>query len=113
MDEIPPLSKKGSSKDRAVLVRVPQNVRRFFWDVDVDGISIAESAHFIIGRLMEHGDENAVKFLFKCYSHDELVQVLKKNRAISRRSCIFWRIFLGMDEESCTPKRYPTPYGSY
>jgi len=109
MDGIRPLSKTGDSKDRPM----PHNIRSFFWDVDVDGISIVESAHFIIGRLMEHGDENALRFLLKNYSHDELVQVLKNNRAISRRSRIFWRFFLEIDEKSCTPKRYPTPYGSY
>lgn len=91
---------------------LPQNMRAFFWDVDPAKLSIAESAHFIIGRLMEHGDEAAVRFLLKNYGRDEMVRVLRKSRSISRCSRVFWSLFLGIDEKSCTPKRYPTPYGN-
>ncbi len=92
--------------------QLPNSLRSFFWDVDIDKISTVESAHFIIGRLMEHGDENAVQFLFKSYRRDQLVHALKTSRTISRRSRVFWQILLDMDETSCTPRRYPTPYGN-
>ena len=44
-------------KDIPASERLPRDIRSFFWDVDPDRLSIVESAHFIIGRLMEHGDE--------------------------------------------------------
>lgn len=92
--------------------KLPQNMYAFFWDVDPAKLSIAESGHFIIGRLMEHGDEAALRFLLKNYGRDEMVGVLRKSRSISRCSRVFWSLFLGIDEKSCTPKRYPTPYGN-
>jgi len=97
---------------RTASERLPTDIRAFFWDVDPDRLSISKSAHFIISRLMEHGDEIALRFLLKTYSHDELIRVLKNSRSISRRSRLFWSLLLEIDEKSCTPKRYPTPYGN-
>lgn len=106
------LTSDTDGEDKPASERLPHNLRTFFWDVDAGRLSISGSAHFIIGRLMEHGGEDAVRFLLKSYSRDELVQVLRKNRTISRRSHVFWRLFLGIEEKSCTLKRYPTPYGN-
>ena len=91
---------------------LPHHIRIFFWDVDSHRLSIVKSAQFIIGRLMEHGDESAVRFLLENYNHDDLVRALGKSRSISRRSRVFWTLFLGIDEKSCIPKQYPTPYGA-
>ncbi|MBT7713867.1 MAG: hypothetical protein HN745_19295 [Deltaproteobacteria bacterium] len=99
-------------KDRLPSELLPHHIYKFFWDVDSHRLSIVKSAQFIIGRLMEHGDESAVRFLLKNYSHDELVRVLGKSRSISRRSRVFWTLFLGIDGKSCIPKQYPTPYGT-
>ncbi len=106
------LSKPDDGQYHQMAERLPQSLRPFFWDVDIGNISIVESARFIIGRLMEHGDENAVRFLLKTYRQDQLIDALKMSRAVSRRSRTFWQVFLEMDENSCPPKRYPTPYGN-
>ena len=92
---------------------LPEYLRPFFWDVDFKSLSVGDSSYFIISRLMEHGDEDAVRFLLKAFSQKEMIYVLKTSRSISRRSRGFWEIFLGLEEEPCTPKRYPTPYGKY
>jgi len=91
--------------------RVPAFLKPFFWDVDFRKLSIAESSYFIISRLMEHGDERAVQFLLKTYAPEEMINVVKKSRSISRRSRNFWRVFFALENDQCTPKRYPTPYG--
>jgi len=85
----------------------------FFWDVDFQMLSIDKSSYFIISRLMEHGDEEAIIFLLKTYSKKKMTAVLNKSRSISRRSRNFWRIILDVKGEPCAPKQYPTPYGIY
>ena len=92
---------------------LPLFLRPFFWDVHFDMLSIEKSAFFIISRLMEHGDEQALAFLFRTYNKEKMVDVLHKSRSISKRSMNFWRILLDQDGEQCTPKQYPTPYGTY
>jgi hypothetical protein len=92
---------------------LPEQLRSFFWDADFQHLSVERSSYFIISRLMEHGDEAAVRFLLKTYSQEEMIHVLKNSRSLSRRSRGFWRIFLDLEDEPCIPKRYPTPYGNY
>lgn len=92
--------------------RLPENLRPFFWDVDFAGLDIRASSRFIIERLMEHGDEIGMRFLMNTFGREELAQVLRTGRAVSARSRAFWRVILDVDEEACTPKRYPNPYGN-
>ncbi len=90
---------------------LPTSLKPFFWDVDFDTFSLGDFSHFIISRLMEHGDEAALRFLLQTYAAEELLETLKVSRSISRRSRKFWALLLGAKEESCTVKRYPTPFG--
>lgn len=92
--------------------RLPEYLKPLFWDVNFDEVSITRSPHFIISRLMEHGDESALRFLTSTFSRDELVAVLRTSRSISRRSRKLWALLLGIEVESCTVRRYPTPYGN-
>ena len=92
---------------------LPGYLRPFFWDVDFNNLSIVDSSYVIISRLMEHGDEDAIRFLFKTYSEEEMVKVLKKSRSLSKRSRVFWRMFFNLEDEPCILKQYPTPYGNY
>jgi hypothetical protein len=93
--------------------QIPEALQPLFWDVDVNRLHIERSSHFIIGRLMEHGDEIALRFLMRTYSLDQLRETLLTNRSISRRSRCFWSVVLDVKEESCTVKSYPTPFGEY
>ena len=92
---------------------LPECLLPFFWDVNFTRLCVEESSYFVIGRLMEHGDEEAVKFLVRTYNRNEMIHVLKNSRSLSMRSRNFWRIFLDLENEPCIPKQYPTPYGNY
>ena len=102
--------KIGTGSNRKSL---PEPLRPYFWDVDFQRLSVEESSYFIISRLMEHGDEPEIRFLLETYSQKEMIHVLKNSRSLSRRSRGFWRIVFDSENEICTPKRYPTPYGNY
>jgi hypothetical protein len=90
---------------------LPKSLKPFFWDVDFENLSVKESSHFIISRLMEHGDDAALRFLLRAYSPSELRETLRTGRSISRRSRNFWALLLDVKENSCTVKRYPSPFG--
>ncbi len=93
--------------------RLPEHLRPFFWDVPFDRLSVDESSCFIISRLMEHGDEAATRFLLTTFRPKELIHVLRTSRTLSRRSRAFWTVFFDLEDEPCTLKRYPTPFGDY
>lgn len=90
---------------------IPESLKPFFWDVDFEILSLGDFSHFVISRLMEHGDEASLRFLMHTYTAEELQETLKASRSISKRSRNFWALLLDMKEESCTVKRYPSPFG--
>lgn len=100
-------------KNPSTADELPGILRPFFWDVDFRALSIDRSSYFIISRLMEHGDEAAMRFLLKAYTRNTMIDVLSTSRTLSRRSRNFWKVLLEVEGEPCIPKRYPTPYGIY
>lgn len=92
---------------------LPKQLRPFFWDVDFQGLSIEGASYFIISRLLDRGDVSSIKFLFRTFSEKQMTHVIKNSRSLSKRSRQFWKTFFDMEDEICTPKRYPTPYGDY
>jgi len=92
-------------------LKIPEHLKPFFWDVDCEEVSVCRSPRFIISRLMEHGDELALRFLLRTFSREELRETLRTSRSISRRSRKFWAVLLDMEVGTCTVKRYPNPFG--
>ena len=90
---------------------IPEHLHQFFWDVDPMQLSISDWPHFVVSRLMEHGDDGAMRFLLESFSRDELREILRASRSVSRRSRKFWALILDVKEEACIAKRYPTPFG--
>lgn len=92
--------------------RIPESLKPFFWDVDFEKLSVSVFPHFIISRLMEHGDPVALSFLMTTFSRQELLETLTTSRSLTRRSRKFWALLLDIKEESCTAKQYPSPFGN-
>ena len=92
---------------------LPRCFKPFFWDVDFDKLSIRKSRRFIIARLMEHGDDVAVRFLLKTYSQEEMAAVVRQSRSLSQRSRNFWKVLLDLEHEECILRSYPNPFGNY
>lgn len=91
---------------------LPETLRPFFWDVDFHRLSTKKDAFSIISRLLELGDETAVKFLFRMYKPEEMISVLRVSRSLSSRSRRFWILFFNAEDQPCTPNHYPTPFGN-
>ncbi len=52
----------------------PENIRKFFWEYDGNEIDIQENWFFIIERLLEYGDFEAVKWSIKYFGQDKLIE---------------------------------------
>ncbi len=65
---------------------IPPEFRVFFWDTDINILDPLRNKRAIIERLLEFGDENAYRWLFKTYSDAEIETVVRKSRRISPRT---------------------------
>ena len=88
--------------------QLPKFLKRYFWDVDFSKLNKEENTSFIIERILEEGDEKAVKWLRKNFVFDEIKKVLCNSKNISKKSANFWRIIFNLrkDKILCLRKSF-------
>jgi hypothetical protein len=85
-----------TSRCDIIKIIVEREIREFFWDTDLAALDIRHHKTYIIERLLELGDERAVRWLFAAYSRPEIAEVVRKSRSLSKKSRSFW--CLALDE---------------
>jgi hypothetical protein len=78
--------------------RLPRRLHQFFWDADPVKIHLRQHAAYIIARLLEHGDLEAIRWLLANYTEPEIASVVKQSQQLSRKTANFWRLRLGIPE---------------
>ncbi len=79
--------------------RLPEFTHRYFWDIDPTELNVGEYPRYVIERLLEYGDLPSVRWMERRFSREEIVEVLKSSRALSRKSANFWSSILNVPRE--------------
>ncbi|MFA4028826.1 MAG: hypothetical protein GDYSWBUE_000890 [Candidatus Fervidibacterota bacterium] len=90
---------------------LPKELHRYFWDTDPTKVNLRLHRQFIIERLLEFGDEEAIRWLRRTFGDDAIGEVVQKSRRLSKRTANFWRLILGIPKErvKCLSKRSQDP----
>lgn len=78
---------------------LPSYTYRFFWDVDPATLDVSAYRRYVVERLLELGDVPAVRWLLANFSPNEIIDVLRTSRRLSRLSANFWAVYFGVDKE--------------
>ena len=78
---------------------IPEEFRKFFWDVRIKDLNIKENKVFIIERLLNEGDEEAVFWLFRNYSSSEILNAVTKIRGLSLKTARCMQNYFDLKEE--------------
>lgn len=75
----------------------PSFLKPLFWDVRLSDLSVDHHRDFILGRLLEWGDRQALQWLFRTYSREAILNFLRRRGTalLSRRSWHFWTLQFG------------------
>lgn len=73
---------------------IDKKIKKYFWDADFELLNPEENKKYILERILEMGDENAVNWAFKTYSKKDILETIKNNRKISKKSFNFWNFVL-------------------
>lgn len=65
-----------------------------FWDVNPAKIDPKKNAAYIIERILDFGNDNEVKWLFKNYSKAMLKKTVATSRSLTPRSKSLWTLVL-------------------
>ena len=61
-----------------------------FWDVDPKTIDQKKHARYIIERILEFGNDEEVRWLYKRYRRSFVRDVVKKSRVLRPQSKVLW-----------------------
>jgi hypothetical protein len=87
--------------------RLPRRLEKFFWDVSSDQIDLDRHSEYVIARLLEHGDLVAIQWLIKAYRKEEIIDVVKQSRQLSRKTANFWRLRLAIPKSAVYALKRP------
>ena len=90
------------------MAKLPPSARKYFWDVNFDELDASKHPRFVIERLLEYGDFPELRWLFRNFSRQRIVNTLKNSRFLSLRSAHYWSQILGVPKRDirCLSKRF-------
>ena len=71
---------------------IPQHLHPLFWDVNLANFNPAAYPDYTIARVLEIGDEKAVKWMKENFSEADIKRVIATERRLSRKSANFWAL---------------------
>ena len=76
--------------------KIPKCIERYFWDVNMKDIDVKKNKFFIIKRILENGDEKAVRWMFDRYNIEDVKYALLNFKGYDKRTLNFWGSILGL-----------------
>lgn len=84
--------------DRNEARRIPEGLRTLFWDTRIENIHIKNNARYIIERVLEMGDLDALRWLQRVYPVRTIIDVIETSRVLTGKSRNFWRIWFEAED---------------
>lgn len=76
---------------------IPSTLANLFWDTRIENIHIKKHSRYIISRILEIGDMNAVMWMQRVYPVSEITDVLFISRTLDDKTRNFWRVWFEAD----------------
>jgi len=72
---------------------LPKSLHRYFWDIEAKKLNPQKRPQYVIQRLLEMGDQKAIRWLRKNFSKTQIITTLKERRGFSTKAVNFWSVF--------------------
>ncbi len=84
--------------DQKETTAVPERFRNLFWDTNLKNIHVKRNARYIIERVLELGNLEALNWLQRVYTVQNILEVLSTRKGISDKSRTFWKLWFGVED---------------
>jgi hypothetical protein len=78
---------------------IPQYLHSLFWDTDLDNFDPLTFPTYTIGHILEYGNQDAIAWLKDTFSDTQIMDVVRTERRLSRRSANFWALVYGLSPD--------------
>jgi succinate dehydrogenase flavin-adding protein (antitoxin of CptAB toxin-antitoxin module) len=79
------------------MIKLPEYLKKYFWEIDFNKLDSKKSSYYIIERLLEYGDKEAIQWLTKNFSKQALENVVYTSKQLSKKSANFWQLIFNLD----------------
>lgn len=76
----------------------PQFLKKYFWDIDFAKLDPDKSPVYVIERILEVGDDRAIRWLLGTFSVSLIKKVVMTSRALSPETASFWSTILKIEK---------------
>lgn len=74
--------------------RLPDFLKPYFWETDLARIGARRYESYIIERVIEYGDDRAIRWLRQNYTPTQIARVVRTSRVISPNTANLWALTL-------------------
>ncbi len=79
--------------------KIPKFLKKYFWEIKFQDLDIYKSRIYVLRRILEYGDEEAVAWLWRNFKKSEIKNVLMNYRGFSQKSANYWAIVLDLPKK--------------
>lgn len=94
-----------------LMMVLPDEMRWLAWDVHFDALDVERDAHYLLGRILEHGRLRDVAWALQTYGDERIHGYLRDvaNPELSPSTTAFWRAYFHAENEPwATPPAWRT-----
>lgn len=75
-------------------IELPQEFRKYFWDVKFEELSMEDNSRFIVERILNYGDHQDIKWLLAHTQRSDIKSIINKSRTLNPKTRNFWETLL-------------------
>ncbi len=96
-------------------VPLPEFLRPLFWDTDFDRLRLPGYEQYVIERVLEYGNDEAIRWLWHTIGPSAIADVVRRSRAISPNTANLWALVLDIPREEirCFSRHFRTTSKSF
>ena len=79
--------------------KAPSFLKKYFWDIDFGNLDVSKSPNYVIERILEMGDEKAIRWLLKTFPKRVIENVIISSRGLSPQTAGFWSLVFEIDQK--------------
>jgi hypothetical protein len=79
--------------------KLPPAFKKYFWDAEFQKINLKERKIYILKRILEYGDEDAVAWMWKNFKKKDIKNALSNFRGYSLKTANFWALILDISRK--------------
>ncbi len=85
------------------MAKIPQEWHKYFWEVKPEKVNLKKHAFYVLGRVLEYGDSQAVQRAREMYGDQTIKELLLSTylRSLSNRTMEQWQTILKLKPEEC------------